>query len=65
VTAPGGIVDAWLQHPTTRMLGEDMFASLRRWTGGAIPDRFSGRPSWSATCAPTAATRSSSAPTTP
>jgi hypothetical protein len=39
VTAPGGIVDAWLQHPTTRMLGEDMFASLRRWTGGAIPDR--------------------------
>jgi predicted TIM-barrel fold metal-dependent hydrolase len=32
------IVDAWMQHPTQRFLGQDMFASLRRWTGGAIPD---------------------------
>jgi uncharacterized protein len=31
-------VDAWMQHPTTRFLGHDAFASLRRWTGGAIPD---------------------------
>jgi uncharacterized protein len=31
-------VDAWMQHPTTRFLGQDAFASLRRWTGGAIPE---------------------------
>ena len=31
-------VDAWLQHPTQRMLDHDMLASLRRWTGGRIPD---------------------------
>ncbi len=32
------IVDAWIQHPTSRFLGPEMFASLRRWTGGQIPD---------------------------
>ena len=32
------IVDAWMQHPTQRFLGQEMFASLRRWTGGQIPD---------------------------
>jgi predicted TIM-barrel fold metal-dependent hydrolase len=32
------IVDAWLQHPTQRFLHQDIFASLRRWTGGAIPE---------------------------
>ena len=32
------IVDAWMQHPTRRFVGHEMFASLRRWTGGAIPD---------------------------
>ena len=32
------IVDAWIQHPTRRFLEQDMFASLRRWTGGAIPE---------------------------
>jgi uncharacterized protein len=32
------IVDAWMQHPTRRFIGHEMFASLRRWTGGAIPD---------------------------
>jgi uncharacterized protein len=32
------IVDAWLQHPTRRFIGHEMFASLRRWIGGAIPD---------------------------
>ena len=28
------IVDDWMQHPTSRFLGQEMFASLRRWTGG-------------------------------
>ena len=32
------IVDAWIQHPTRRFLEQDMFASLRRWTGGEIPE---------------------------
>lgn len=32
------IVDVWLQHPTQRFLRQDIFASLRRWTGGAIPE---------------------------
>lgn len=27
------IVDAWVQHPTKRMLAEPMFDSLRRWMG--------------------------------
>ena len=27
------IVDVWMQHPTPRFLGHDMFDSLRRWTG--------------------------------
>jgi predicted TIM-barrel fold metal-dependent hydrolase len=31
------IVDAWMQHPTRRFIEQDMFASLRRWTGGTIP----------------------------
>jgi predicted TIM-barrel fold metal-dependent hydrolase len=26
-----------MQHPTARFLRQDVFASLRRWTGGAIP----------------------------
>jgi predicted TIM-barrel fold metal-dependent hydrolase len=30
------IVDAWMQHPTPRFLGHEMFASLRRWTD--LPD---------------------------
>jgi len=25
------IIDAWLQHPTRKLLRHDMFASLRRW----------------------------------
>jgi hypothetical protein len=32
------IVDAWIQHPTRRFLDHEMFASLRRWTGGKIPE---------------------------
>src|SRR4051812_33872435 len=31
-------VDVWMQHPTLPFLRHDVFASLRRWTGGAIPD---------------------------
>ena len=30
-------IDAWMQHPTLRFLGQDMFASLQRWTGGELP----------------------------
>ncbi|BBZ02581.1 hypothetical protein MCHIJ_20180 [Mycolicibacterium chitae] len=30
-------VDVWMQHPTPRFLANDMLASLRRWTGGAMP----------------------------
>src|SRR3954454_2896109 len=33
------IVDAWMQHPTLRFMEQDWLASLRRWTGGAIPDQ--------------------------
>jgi predicted TIM-barrel fold metal-dependent hydrolase len=32
------IIDAWIQHPTPRFLAHDMFDSLRRWTGDAIPE---------------------------
>ena len=31
-------IDAWIQHPTPRFLADDMFESLRRWTGGLVPD---------------------------
>ena len=31
-------IDVWMQHPTARFLRSDMLASLRRWTGEAIPD---------------------------
>ena len=27
------IIDAWIQHPTPRMMRDPMFDSLRRWTG--------------------------------
>jgi len=30
-------IDAWMQHPTLRFLGQEMFASLQRWTGGTMP----------------------------
>ncbi len=36
MTAPP-IIDAWIQHPTLRMMHEPMFASLLRWTKGAAP----------------------------
>src|ERR1700742_4621647 len=31
-------IDVWMQHPTARFLRSDMLASLRRWTGGSIPE---------------------------
>jgi len=31
-------IDVWMQHPTPRFLAHDMFDSLRRWTGGAMPE---------------------------
>jgi hypothetical protein len=30
-------IDAWMQHPTQRFLDQEMFASLRRWTGQVSP----------------------------
>jgi hypothetical protein len=32
------IVDVWMQHPTSRFLGHEMLESLRRWTGGLVPE---------------------------
>src|SRR6188472_197054 len=37
-------IDVWMQHPTARFLGHDMLASLRRWTGGAMPQKDSDVP---------------------
>jgi len=31
------VVDVWMQHPTTRFLQQDIFASLRRWVGEQLP----------------------------
>jgi predicted TIM-barrel fold metal-dependent hydrolase len=31
-------IDVWMQHPTQRFLRSDMLSSIRRWTGGSIPD---------------------------
>jgi predicted TIM-barrel fold metal-dependent hydrolase len=30
-------IDVWMQHPTLRLLKQDMFASLLRWTGQEVP----------------------------
>ena len=32
-------IDVWMQHPTLRFLGHDMFASLRRWIGDQLPEQ--------------------------
>ncbi len=32
------IVDAWMQHPTRRLLERAEFEPLRRWTGGLLPE---------------------------
>ena len=42
------VIDVWMQHPTERFLRHDMFTSLRRWTGGQIPE---GEPPIDATVA--------------
>jgi predicted TIM-barrel fold metal-dependent hydrolase len=31
------IIDAWMQHPTARLLDSPIFDSLRRWSHGALP----------------------------
>lgn len=31
------VIDVWMQHPTLRFIGHEMFASLRRWTGQEPP----------------------------
>src|ERR1700709_47686 len=31
-------IDVWMQHPTDRFLRHEMFESLLRWTGEAIPE---------------------------
>ncbi|GAB4974994.1 hypothetical protein MAHJHV57_49980 [Mycobacterium avium subsp. hominissuis] len=31
-------IDVWMQHPTVRFLRSEASMSLRRWTGGSIPD---------------------------
>jgi uncharacterized protein len=33
------VIDVWMQHPTARFLRQEMFASLRRWTGQQLPDQ--------------------------
>lgn len=42
------IIDVWGQHPTSRHIQDDIFASLRRWTKGALP---TGEPPVAATVA--------------
>ena len=37
MAAMTAVIDAWMQHPTLRFLGQDMFESLRRWAGTEIP----------------------------
>lgn len=32
------VIDAWMQHPTQRLLQHSMFDSLRRWSGTEIAD---------------------------
>lgn len=35
------IIDAWIQHPTGKFIGHEMFASLRRWMRlDVVPDEF-------------------------
>lgn len=31
------MVDVWMQHPTLRFLNQEVFESLRRWTGQGLP----------------------------
>ena len=36
------IVDVWMQQPTLRFIGHDMFSSLLRWTGAEVPAEAPG-----------------------
>jgi len=31
------VIDAWIQHPTPRLLRQPMFETIRRWTGAELP----------------------------
>src|SRR5436190_6480927 len=31
------MIDVWMQHPTLRFIGHEMFESARRWTGQEVP----------------------------
>lgn len=33
VGVTGAVIDAWMQHPSLRLLNHEMLESLRRWTG--------------------------------
>lgn len=37
VNGSSATIDVWMQHPTLRFMSHDMFASLRSWSGDAIP----------------------------
>jgi uncharacterized protein len=43
------ITDVWIQHPTLRMVNDEMFAPLRRWMGA--PDRLEDAPPMAVTMA--------------
>jgi uncharacterized protein len=32
-------IDVWMQHPTLRFISQEMFASIRRWTGQQLPEQ--------------------------
>jgi uncharacterized protein len=32
-------IDAWMQHPTLRLMRHEMLESLRRWTGQEVPEQ--------------------------
>lgn len=34
------VIDAWIQHPSRRMIHDPIFDSIKRWTGAAIPDEL-------------------------
>lgn len=33
------VIDAWMQHPTLRLMRHDALESLRRWTGMEVPEQ--------------------------
>ncbi len=34
------VIDAWIQHPSKRMLADPMFDAIKRWTGAAVPEEL-------------------------